>query len=595
MDDTIRVALYARVSSEQQAEELTIQSQVAALRQRIAADGLAVDDELCFLDEGYSGASLIRPALERLRDLAWCGGVDRVYVHSPDRLARKYAYQAVLLEELSKESVAVVFLNDLTPNRSPEGELLVQMQGMIAEYERAKILERTRRGRRFAARQGKISAIAHAPYGYRYVSKHDGAGEARYDVVLEQAALVREMFAWVGVEGLSLGEVVQRLAERGVPTATGRALWDRATVRGILTQPAYSGRARYGKTRLLPRKNERRAKRGDPAVPRRAQVQQATALAEQEEIAVPALVSAELFAAVAATLAENRRRYREQKRGAEFLLSGLLVCQQCGSAYCGRRHRAGPAAEYVYYRCLGTDKYRRGGATICTNRSVNGRLEEAVWSDLSALLNDPERLRREFERRREQPVDGDLARTELEQSIVQQKRRLGRLIDAYENGWLDKAEFEPRIRRVKERLQREEAALARQRAETTSDEELRVLVDQFEEFAQQMRAGLERTDWATRRKLLRLLVHRIEVDREEVRIVYKVPSRPFANRPASRGILQDCLQLHLIAQGCEALRATLGIASSHPRPTPTGLPLRARTTFSPALPMGCRCRAPCLQ
>jgi site-specific DNA recombinase len=155
MDDTIRAALYARVSSEQQAGELTIRSQVAALRQRITQDGLTVDEELCFLDEGYSGSTVIRPALEKLRDVVHCGGLDRLYVHSPDRLARKYAYQVVLLEEFQKCDVAVVFLNDLREQHSPEGELLVQMQGMIAEYERAKILERTRRGRRFAARQGK--------------------------------------------------------------------------------------------------------------------------------------------------------------------------------------------------------------------------------------------------------------------------------------------------------------------------------------------------------------------------------------------------------------------------------------------------------
>jgi site-specific DNA recombinase len=141
MDDTIRPAAYGRVSSDKQADELTIDSQVAALRQRIVEDGLKLDDELCFLDEGYSGHTLIRPALEKLRDVAHCGGIDRLYVHSPDRLARKYAYQVVLLEELRKCGVEVVFLNDLQQERSPEGELLVQVQGMIAEYERAKILD----------------------------------------------------------------------------------------------------------------------------------------------------------------------------------------------------------------------------------------------------------------------------------------------------------------------------------------------------------------------------------------------------------------------------------------------------------------------
>src|SRR5262249_27329164 len=147
--------------------------------------------------------------------------------------ARRYAYQVVLLEEFKKYDVEVVFLNDCPGPASPEQELLVQVQGMIAEYERAKILERTRRGRRLAARQGQVSALAHAPYGYRYVTKHEGGGTARYEVVVDQARLVQELFQWVALEGLSLAEVVRRLAERGVPSPTGKPRWDRATVRGI--------------------------------------------------------------------------------------------------------------------------------------------------------------------------------------------------------------------------------------------------------------------------------------------------------------------------------------------------------------------------
>jgi site-specific DNA recombinase len=552
MDDTLSVALYARVSSQRQAEELTIQSQVAALEERIRQDGLLVDEALCFLDQGYSGSTLQRPALERLRDMAYCGGVDRVYVHSPDRLARKYAYQFLLLEELKKHDVEVVFLNHDWQTQSPEGDLLLQMQGMIAEYERAKILERTRRGRRFAARQGKVSAIGHAPYGYRYVSKRESDGEARYDIVLDEARLVKEMFIWVGMEGLSLGDVVRRLAERGVPTATGKRRWDRATVRGILTHPAYTGTAKYPRTRLFPRTGGRRARRGDPPTPRREKVARSTSPEEQESIGVPTIVGQELFDAVADRLEENRRRYREQKKGAEFLLSGLLVCHGCGSAYCGRRTQRANATRtpYVYYRCLGTDKYRHGGEAICTNKSINGeQLEEWVWSDVASLLNDPGRIRREFERRLERPASEDLDATHLETSIKQLKRRITRLIDAYENGWLEKSEFEPRIRRVRDRLAREQAALAQHQRDASSDEELRLLVGQFQRFAEQIGDGLQQADSASKRKLLRLLIQRIEVDEDEVRIVYKVQPHPFVPSPASRGLLQDCLDFHSQSPG----------------------------------------------
>ncbi len=167
------IAIYARVSSEQQAQEATIDSQVAALKERVAADGHVLLPQDVYLDDGFSGSTLVRPALERLRDRVAEGGVDRLYVHSPDRLARKYAYQVLLLDELRKQGVTTVFLNGPS-GKTAEDELLVQVQGMIAEYERAKILERSRRGKIHRARHGEISPLGCAPYGFAYVKKRDG-------------------------------------------------------------------------------------------------------------------------------------------------------------------------------------------------------------------------------------------------------------------------------------------------------------------------------------------------------------------------------------------------------------------------------------
>ena len=153
-----QVALYARVSSDQQARGNTIASQVAAVRERIAADTLALDAGQVFIDDGYSGTTLRRPALERLRDAVAAGVIDRVYVHAPDRLARRYAYQVLLIEEFRRAGAEVIFVNRPI-GTSAEDDLLLQVQGMIAEYERAQFLERSRRGRRHAARSGLASAF----------------------------------------------------------------------------------------------------------------------------------------------------------------------------------------------------------------------------------------------------------------------------------------------------------------------------------------------------------------------------------------------------------------------------------------------------
>src|SRR6516225_6476394 len=241
-DHNLRVALYARVSGERQAKEDTIDSQLEALTRRIASDALVCDPELRFVDDGYSGTVLARPGLERLRDQAAAGAIDRVYMLDPDRLSRKYAYQVLILEELARCGVEVVFLKNPI-GHGPEQDLLLQVQGMIAEYERAKIMERCRRGKQHAARRGSVNVLSGAPYGYRYIGKHESGGEARYQVVAEEARVVRKIFEWVGQERCSIGEVCRRLQSDGVPTRTGKSAWDRSVIWSYLKNPAYKGTA----------------------------------------------------------------------------------------------------------------------------------------------------------------------------------------------------------------------------------------------------------------------------------------------------------------------------------------------------------------
>jgi site-specific DNA recombinase len=196
---------------------------------------------------------LVRPALESLRDTVAAGHIDRIYVLSPDRLARRYAYQVLLIEEFRRAGAEVVFLNR-TIGVSAEDDLLLQVQGVIAEYERAKILERGRRGRRHAAQAGSVSALSGAPYGYRYIGRHAGGGIARFERCEDEARIVRSIFHWVGVDRISLREVCRRLHRMGCVTRTGKARWDPTTVWAMLRNPAYGGTAMFGRTRSVPAK-----------------------------------------------------------------------------------------------------------------------------------------------------------------------------------------------------------------------------------------------------------------------------------------------------------------------------------------------------
>ena len=543
----LRVALYARVSSEHQAEANTIASQVADLRQRIADDGCALEDEACFLDDGVSGTTLLRPALERLRDQMANGVLDRLYVHSPDRLARKYAHQALLVDEIARAGVELVFLNRPL-GKSPEDDLLLQVQGVIAEYERAKIAERSRRGKLHGARQGSVNVLAGAPYGYRYITIQEGGGQARYDVLLEEARVVRQIFTWVGVERLSLSEVCRRLEKQGIFTRTGRPRWNSAALAYLLKNPSYKGQAGFGKRRIVERQPQLRPRRGKPEVPRRPYSVRSSD-SPPISIAVPALVSDELFAAAAERLAENQQRYRQSARGASSLLQGLLVCPSCGYAWCGQRRyyvKKGDAKNSTgerpsgCYRCAGCMRKQTDDAPRCTSLPIDmADLDEAVWRDVCQLLREPNKLEAEYERR----LRGQEGVTPLCQNVAsrigQLKRGIGRLIDAYSEGLLNKEEFDPKIRASKERLARLEREADQWANDQAERAEVRLVIGKLQEFTKQLDNGLEQANWTTRREIIRALVKQIEVSKDQVRVVYRVNAVPFAKAPDG-GIAQDC-------------------------------------------------------
>ena len=241
--------LYARVSSDRQEKEETIQSQLAELRARAKEDGLETWEELP--DEGYSRDNLRRPRLDRLRDLAAQGKVDRVYIQAPDRLASGGKLM-VLVEELEKAGVQLIFLRGQYEHNA-EGKMLLGMQGIFAEYERTKIVERTTRGKRYWAGQGAMVG-GHTPFGYRLI-RRDDTQRARLEISDFEAGVVREMYRLVLEEGLSCRAMGIRLQERGILTPKGANQWSPSTVTRILGNPVYKGTFYYQRTEaILPSK-----------------------------------------------------------------------------------------------------------------------------------------------------------------------------------------------------------------------------------------------------------------------------------------------------------------------------------------------------
>ena len=414
------VAIYARVSSARQKHDETIASQTAALRGHAEQQGMCVPADWVFEDDGHSGATLVRPALEALRDLVAGVGVEVVLCYSPDRLARKFAYQALLIEEFSRAGTRVEFVQGPRGD-SPEDRLLVQFQGMFAEYEKAQILERSRRGKAHRARAGSVNVLSGAPFGYRYLRKSDHAGAA-YEIVGHEATLVAELFGRYTDEAASIADLARWLTEQAVPTRTGKHRWDRSVIWAMLRNPAYAGAAVFGKTVTVAESPglNRIARQQGRTTPRAVKVVDRPRT-EWVMIPVPAIVSEDTFERAQHRLADNKR-YAARNTKVPSLLTGMAACAGCGYAYYRTSTRTTNKRIY-YYRCLGSDDYRYEGGRVCDHQPVRADyLDQVVWDHIAALLADPQLIRAEIDKRLDQARTADPAiaqRTRLDQALTQ--------------------------------------------------------------------------------------------------------------------------------------------------------------------------------
>ena len=517
-------AIYARVSSARQTKEQTIRSQTAALLAHAEQQGLDVPPQWVFEDEGYSGATLVRPALERLRDLVAQVPVEIVLCYAPDRLARRYAYQALLVEELARAGTEVCFLNGPAGDR-PEDALLVQFQGMIAEYEKAQIIERTRRGKAHRAKAGSVNVLSGAPYGYRYVRKSDHA-EARYELVEPQATVVRELFGRYIQDGASIADLARWLTGRQIPTRTGKARWDRSTVWGMLRNPAYAGRAAFAKTQRTDQQPRltRRARLAGQTISRNP----VTCDRPHEQwiqIAVPAIVSDETFQLAARRLADNRR-FAARNTKVPSLLQGLAACASCGYAYYRTSARTSTRRLY-YYRCLGSDDYRYPGGRRCANLPVRADyLDQVIWGHVTALLADPTLIRAELDRRLAELHAANPARAtkaRLQREATRTTTAISRLVEAYQEQLLSLEELRARTPALRAKEQTLRAQLDALDAQLVDQAAYLKLAETLESFLGRLRDKADTASVTERQRVLRLIVREVLIGPERVVVRHRIP------------------------------------------------------------------------
>jgi site-specific DNA recombinase len=516
-------AIYARVSSDRQKENQTIASQTAALNEYAKSHGYLVPAEWVFEDDGYSGASLIRPGLESLRDLVAQGQIEAALVYAPDRLSRKYAYQVLLGEEFARCGVSLVFLK-APSGETPEDQLLVQFQGMIAEYERAQIAERTRRGKRHKAQQGQVNVLSGAPYGYRYIKKSDNA-DAYYEINEAEAEVVRIIFDAYTKQRSTINAIARLLNERQIPTRTATTRWERSTVWSILRNPAYEGKACFGKTELRPRQRITRRLRQRNRPSSRNSANHERPRHEWIEIPVPALVSETTFALAQEQLQKNK--HHSPRRTIEpTLLQGMLVCQHCGYALY-RSSAVTSKRKLYYYRCLGSDAYRHLKGSVCSNRPIRqDYLDEFVWKEIIRLLDEPALIQSEIDRRMQAARNADPLR-KREQALRHQQTRLknniDRMVTAYQEELITLAELRQRVPNLRKQKQAVDSEL--RSLELASEDQSRYLrlTQTLSEFRGTLRVRAETLDTVERQKILRLVVQEILVGADTIRIQHSIP------------------------------------------------------------------------
>jgi site-specific DNA recombinase len=567
-------AIYARVSTERQRQEQTIASQTAALRELAEQRGLVVPEELVFEDDGFSGANLNRPSLERLRDRAFDGCFEVVLCHAPDRLARRYAYQVLLLEEFARAGIEVVFAKEPERSGSPEDELLRQFQGMIAEYERAQIAERCRRGKLHRARAGAVSVLGHAPYGYRYVRRTEHA-DAFFEIDELEAPIVREIFDRYVERRESIVQIARALTEQAAPTRTGTPHWGSSTIWAILRNPAYTGLAAYGRRRVT----------GAPAKPMRTTRQRgrlsgrsAYEHVEPEHwlrIPVPALITEQQHALAQELLARNRRLSPRNTRRPS-LLQGILVCRECGHSYYRTSTRSNTGIVHHYYRCSGADGFRRPEGRVCHARQVRiDEVDEPVWAQVLALLENPELIKAEIERRlatlrAEHPASH--RREGLQRDVTRAHNALRRLIDGYQEQLITLEELRARMPELRRREATLRAELDALDNELHDAETYLQLTETLDAFRTRLTTNAEKLTIEQRQEIVRLVVQEVLLGDDDITVRHSIPI-PTGGHPGGSLLRSQ-------SQGPQEGH-TSGVRQRRPRPALRSAQATQRTRASP--------------
>jgi len=533
----VNAALYTRVSTDEQALKFGLASQLVELRALAVQRRYVVPAGGEYVDDGYTGADLQRPALSRLREAVRTGLYQIILVHDPDRLSRRLAHQLLLEEEFKAAKVRLEFRS--TPNEdTPEGQLMLHVKGAVAEYERLKIRERTMRGKREKARRGLVVA-GPIPYGYR----PDPAAPGRLLIDGDEASVVRMVYGWLVDEQRSIREITTELRRLGVRPRRGQA-WAPSSVRRVLTSELYAGRAFFNRRERVT--SERTGRKGTG---RRFRPE-----TEWIGLEVPRIVAGDLYRQAQVQLARNKARLGGRPPIRFYLLRGLVRCARCGRKYVGI-----PSHGRRVYRCAGRD--RLAGSERCRSKTVSAEgLERQVWDAIVRVLKQPALLMDKLAAHRSRAGAQDIeVRSEVEhltKQLAEMERREARLLDLYLEDDLQVPALKARLEDLRRAKTGIGERLARTQAQITSQEAAGARQDAIRVFCRQARRGLARLTPEGRRRLLGALLDQVILRPEAIEIHGILPAQP----SPPRGDRSPSDSQHVVRAGGGDLEAALGMS-----------------------------------
>lgn len=539
----MEIALYARVSTNRQQLHQNIEQQLERLHALLATrPEWHLTSSNIFRDDGYSAAKLNRPGLDRLRHAAAQRTFSLLLVTAPDRLARNYVHQVLLIEELARYGCRVEFI-ERPMSDDPHDQLVLQIRGAVAEYERNLIGERMRRGRLARLRAGQLLPWTVSLYGYQLDAERP-RDPTRVQIDPVAAEIVRHIFAWYteAEPPFTLYQVAGRLTRLGIPTPKGKAKWNVTTIRQMLRNPAYTGKA-CGRRELLQPAQQRRS----PLAPvGRGSSWRPTPPEEWIAVSIPALISEETFARAQARLDYNKRMARRHNTTHQYLLRGLVSCGRCTLA-CTCRERGG----YRYYVCRDksiSEVNRLGPSRRCQSRfAPAGVLEEMVWKDLCQLVSEPELITQALARAKAGewlPQAVQAQRENLARALKQLERQQSRLLDLYLAENIERAEFERKRRELAQTHSGLSQQLRELETEAARQLDIAALASGIEEFCQRLQPTLIGLDFARRRQLVELLIDRVVINDGKAEVRYVIPTGPAGEKVRFCHLRKDYFYSH---------------------------------------------------